>query len=214
MACYSEVLQRDPAYAPAWRGLGDARREAGDPSQASACYQEAIRLQPQDADAHSGLGACLRELGRKPEAQVGVRGSAAGARLPKALHGLARARACRVPKRTVPTAAPALLSTPQAEFEAAVRLRPKCALALGNLAGAYYEQVCRVHFVTASLRSRIDMCTRLAGDAVGCRSPDAQATMQRHPATLQGKLEEAVACYRRAIAVQPQFPEAYNNREC
>lgn len=29
--------------------------------------------------------------------------------------------------------------------------------------------------------------------------------------TPQGKLDAAIACYRRAIAAQPQFPEAYNN---
>ena len=39
LACYSEVLRRDPGHAPAWRGLGDVRREAGEPAQAVACYQ-------------------------------------------------------------------------------------------------------------------------------------------------------------------------------
>lgn len=28
---------------------------------------------------------------------------------------------------------------------------------------------------------------------------------------LQGKLEEAIACYRHAITLQPAFPEAHNN---
>jgi protein O-GlcNAc transferase len=33
-------------------------------------------------------------------------------------------------------------SEAQACFETCVRLRPGCALSLGNLAGLYYEQVC------------------------------------------------------------------------
>jgi protein O-GlcNAc transferase len=42
--CYGEALRLDPRYAPAWRGLGDLMREAGEAGQALACYQEAVRL--------------------------------------------------------------------------------------------------------------------------------------------------------------------------
>jgi protein O-GlcNAc transferase len=37
--CYSDALRLDPNYAPAWRGLGDSYREAGDHQQAVLCYQ-------------------------------------------------------------------------------------------------------------------------------------------------------------------------------
>lgn len=37
--CYREALQIDPHYAPAWRGLGDLFREAGDHNQAVVYYQ-------------------------------------------------------------------------------------------------------------------------------------------------------------------------------
>jgi protein O-GlcNAc transferase len=70
LACYGEVLQREPLHAPAWRGLGDVHREGGDHTQAAACYQEALRLQPHNADAHTGLGAALKELGRRSEAEA------------------------------------------------------------------------------------------------------------------------------------------------
>lgn len=39
LACYTEVLRHDAGYAPAWRGLGDCHREAGDHAQAATCYQ-------------------------------------------------------------------------------------------------------------------------------------------------------------------------------
>lgn len=39
LTCYAEVLRRDARHAPAWRGLGDARREAGEHAEAVACYQ-------------------------------------------------------------------------------------------------------------------------------------------------------------------------------
>lgn len=45
-ACYAEALRLDPAYAPAWRGLGDLMREAAEHTQALAAYQEAVRLRP------------------------------------------------------------------------------------------------------------------------------------------------------------------------
>lgn len=97
LGCYAEALRRDPGHAPAWRGLGEVRREAGEHAQAVPCYQEALRLAPGDADARTGLGAALRDLGRQPEAER--------------------------------------------ELEAVARARPGCALALGNLAGVYYDQV-------------------------------------------------------------------------
>jgi tetratricopeptide (TPR) repeat protein len=37
--CYMEALKLDQQHAPAWRGLGDLLREAGDCQQAVACYQ-------------------------------------------------------------------------------------------------------------------------------------------------------------------------------
>lgn len=37
--CYQEALRLEQGYAPAWRGLGDIFREAGDHSNAVACYQ-------------------------------------------------------------------------------------------------------------------------------------------------------------------------------
>ena len=37
--CYQEALRLEQSYAPAWRGLGDVFREAGDHNNAVACYQ-------------------------------------------------------------------------------------------------------------------------------------------------------------------------------
>lgn len=42
LTCYAEVLRRDARHAPAWRGLGDARREAGEHAEAVACYQVGV----------------------------------------------------------------------------------------------------------------------------------------------------------------------------
>jgi protein O-GlcNAc transferase len=187
LACYGEVLQREPLHAPAWRGLGDVHREGGEHTQAAACYQEALRLQPHNADAHTGLGAALKELGRRSEAE--------------------------------------------AEFAAVVALRPKCALALGNLAGVYYDQVggkyvclsviCGSWFVGCWQVG----CLHCLAAVSGMPSLLANGTQTSRLLTslpcayglrlccivLQGKLEDAISSYRRAITAQPQFPEAYNN---
>ncbi len=37
--CYSEALRLEPGYAPAWRGLADILREAGEHAQALPLYQ-------------------------------------------------------------------------------------------------------------------------------------------------------------------------------
>lgn len=53
----------------------------------------------------------------------------------------------------------------------------------------------------------------LAGEPAGCRlhGPALSGCCTTHPGCLQGKLEQAIGTYQRAIAAQPQFPEAYNN---
>lgn len=37
--CYTDALNLDAHYAPAWRGLGDLFREEGNLQQALSCYQ-------------------------------------------------------------------------------------------------------------------------------------------------------------------------------
>lgn len=69
-ACYTAALALSPAYAPAWRGLGDLAREAGEHVGAVRAYREALRLRPDYADALSGCGVSLKALGRLPEARA------------------------------------------------------------------------------------------------------------------------------------------------
>lgn len=44
--CYGQALQVSSGYAPAWRGLADLLREAGDFGSAVACYQARRRPFP------------------------------------------------------------------------------------------------------------------------------------------------------------------------
>ncbi|HEX5217324.1 MAG TPA: protein kinase [Vicinamibacterales bacterium] len=74
---YERAVQLDPNYAPAWAGLGRARRliaKWGGPSgkgllpQAEAAFQRALELDPDLSSAHDLSAYVESELGRAPEA--------------------------------------------------------------------------------------------------------------------------------------------------
>ena len=115
----------------------------------------------------------------------------------------------------------------QACFQVVARLRPGCALSLGNLAGIYYEQVpsqlcsrtvTRTHGAVIVWPLEVHML-RLSSsgdgptDGLKCATaycaacPVANSTCAR----VQGMLDDAIMTYKEAIAREPNFPEAYNN---
>lgn len=102
-----------------------------------------------------------------------------------------------------------------------VALRPECALALGNLAGVLYDQArwsgegpCLGGAHGTGVKAKRGLLRRAVGGTLHA-PPAARLTPHDAPPLpsppMQGKLEEAIGCYRRAIALQPAFPEAHNN---
>jgi len=65
---YKLAIRLDPAYAPAYGGLGDAYFNGGNWEQALVAYKEQVRLAPNDAQAQYDLGYFYNAAGRHGEA--------------------------------------------------------------------------------------------------------------------------------------------------
>ena len=112
--------------------LGDLYRQwLSRPQDAVAAYREAIALEPKNAGAHYALGLSLAELGQTAEAQAAL-GEAATLAPKNPLVPAARA-ALEVQKGMAEQAGGRRTEARQA-YAAALRLDPKQALALNNLA--------------------------------------------------------------------------------
>ena len=65
---YKLAIRLDPAYGPAYGGLGDAYFNGGNWEQALVAYKEQVRLAPNDAQAQYDLGYFYNAAGRHGEA--------------------------------------------------------------------------------------------------------------------------------------------------
>lgn len=186
MDCYSSALCMNPTMVEIYNNMGDLWRVQGPAGQSGArnMYMEALRLQKTFAPAWRGLGESYREMGEHSTA-LGFYQEALRLRAgyEDAFTGMG-------------LCLKELGRREEAEqcFKEVVRLRPCCALSLGNLAGA----------------GGVD------GKCTGVKAVMCCCVWKTHcpPTGLyyeQGKLEEAIATYKQALAIEPVFPEAYNN---
>ena len=65
---YSQAVKKLPAYAAAWRALGESRVALRDLRRAAAAYEKLIALEPRDALAQMRLGEIYRDTGRAEDA--------------------------------------------------------------------------------------------------------------------------------------------------
>jgi choline-sulfatase len=65
---YERATEKLPAYAAAWRGLGESRVALKDRRGAAAAFEKLIALSPRDALARVQLGEAYRDMGRGEDA--------------------------------------------------------------------------------------------------------------------------------------------------
>ncbi len=186
VACFRQAIALWPEYGDVHSNLGNVLSFLGRVDEAVAAYEAALRLRPDDPIVLNNLSNALRLLGRLEE-------SAAAARKAVAL----RADYADAHNNLGAT----LLMQGQAAeaadcFREALRLRPGLAEAHGNL----MEAVRRLGRPQEAV----------ARPGPGQESPEA-LNNQGNALKDQGRLDEAIACYRRALRHWPDYPELHYN---
>jgi len=179
---YARILLARPTHASALHNLGILANQAEDHRMAVDLFERAVAVRPRSADFHASLAAALMSSGEMERAER--------------------------------------------EFHAALRLDPGCVEALFNSArllesqGKLQEASTRLHAILKIESNHREALTRLgqlyrscAFDAVGGAEPERVAALYRagNLHQLQGGLGEAIACFEKALALDPHYADARND---
>jgi tetratricopeptide (TPR) repeat protein len=193
-AAQKRSLQLRPDYALAWFNLGLATQDGDDLEAAADSYRQAVRIDPNLAEAYNNLGMVLREMGNDAGALE--------------------------------------------QFDTALRIRPQYVQARRNLVEAYNAlgvmEMERANPATAARHfraalaatathavSRINLANALLalgeleealhhGKIAVAQDPAVAAGHHNLGSILRrlNRVDEAQACYRKALAIEPEFVEA------
>jgi tetratricopeptide (TPR) repeat protein len=166
-----------------------AYHRAGQLQRAEELYREILQTDPVNADVYYLLGAACQTLGRLDEA---------AASLQQAVR-LSPGHAAAHNHLGVVLVQQGRLREAMASFQAALRLKPDFAEARSNLRKALSD--------LGRSESQVVQPPTMQPP------PDQAAALNNRGTALaqQGKLDEAAACYRRALELRSDFAEAHNN---
>ncbi|RKU01851.1 glycosyltransferase [Burkholderia sp. Nafp2/4-1b] len=215
MQSCARAIELRPGYAEAYNNLGNVLQDLGELDAAAASYGKAIAFHPAYAEAHSNLGNVLRARERHADAIAHYRRAlASSAALPAATHGLGLSlwalgelgEAASVLRAATAESADASLhntyagvlrdagdlDAAAAHYARAIALDASMAAAHANLSGVRRRQA---RYAEALVHAQDAI--RLAPDLVDAHN---QAGNAHHGL---GNLDEAQACYRTALELNP-----------
>jgi tetratricopeptide (TPR) repeat protein len=192
VASFRKAIALQPDFAQAYTNLGAALRDLGRPREAEAALRQAIRLQPANPTNYLHLGDLLFQLGKTADA-------AAMFRRAIELDPTMAAAYLRLGDLLRATGRPA---EALAVYRKAIELDPKLEGAFTRLARVLVD-IGRLDEAIAAYRKalEIDSPARSGEALLGLGSALA----------LQGKHAEAVAMFRQAIRLRPDWAEAHCN---
>ncbi len=180
------VLKRNPQNVPALSMLGIAYMKAGQLDKAQVCFQEEIRLKPQMDTAHLNLGTVYKRTGRPELAEREYRAALAlSPRMPEAVASLAQ-----------------ILLGQKRTAEARQVLEPALSAHVES-ADIYFEKGVLEAMTQNWEAARFAFTKVLTLDP---RRDEAMANLGRI-AYQQGRVDEAIAQYERALRLAPQNVE-------
>jgi len=215
IACYGKALEIDPRDVNTWSNKGTALGALGRHEEAISCLDKALQLDPESAPAWSNKGSALDSLGRYEEALAcfaeALRADPQNAVLwhnkGKSLYALAR------------------YEEAVTYFDKSVRLDPRYAsawtgqaLALAALgrpkeAGACLAKAEEIDPQCADDLKRVLGARGHHEMALNSFNPNAAAWVTRGTDLLKAvRYEEALACFAKALEIDPRFGGAWYNR--
>jgi tetratricopeptide (TPR) repeat protein len=184
-AQFKRALEINPYEADARNNFGNALMQMGRVEEAVEQYQKSVEITPNNASTYTNLGAALLQKGEIDQAIVQFRKALAldpRNDLADYCLGLAFSKKGQVDEAI-------------AAYQQALAINPNNALAQNNLAALVQK-------------TQPD----LAPTPAPPNPNPAQAHLQRGYALLQkGAVDEAIAEYQKALAINPDYAEAHNN---
>ncbi len=187
LAAARRAVEVDPAFAAGWNNLGIVLQETGQLEQSMACLMRVSELLPASADAQNNLGNTARLLGRLDVAEMHYR---------RALE--------RDPQRADAHSNLASLLSAQQRFAEAETLARR-AIELAPQFVDAYRNLADIELARGNVASALQIVEVMSAFA------------SKHPSTLVararifrlvGRLDEALANAREAIALQPESADA------
>jgi Flp pilus assembly protein TadD len=221
---YRSILQAGSTDPQVWCYLGTAQLALGQPAQAEASYRQALQIRPQLAEAYADLGVAQAQQGKLGEAAANIQQALQlRPNYPEAYSNLA----ILLNQLGRPADAVSCL-------EEALRQRPDYPEAYNNLglvylsrgrpkeAATYFRRALAFQPQFEQARRNLEAALRSAeGGTATPPVPPAAALPPEHAARVQnvrgiglaneGKWDEAVACFREAVRLRPDYADAFNN---
>ena len=215
-AHYREALRIAPDFAEAHYNLAGIRFQQGRPADALVEYREALHDRPDYAEAHAWLAVTLNNTGKTDEALTHFREALRlDPSLPEAHNGLGVALLGQRKREEA-----------IAEFSSAVHLKPDYAEAHNNLgfafaqqdklgqAAAQFQEALRIKPDYADAKANLAAISpRQSGSGSAPSALAGAADGEYRLATAlasQGKAEEAIGHFRKALQIQPDSAEVNN----
>ncbi|MCX4244192.1 tetratricopeptide repeat protein [Paraliomyxa miuraensis] len=197
-SAYDEVLRQAPEHAAAWSMKGVLALQQSRPADAVPLLKRAIELDATQPGFHLNLGNALRGVDRLDDAIDSYRHAIAlDPDMAPAHNNLGNALRDR---GDLPEAADA--------YRGALEIEPSFFPAAANLAQVLAKRDLPRDEVLAAL----DRALALA-EASGLRTPDVANLHNARGNALQadGRIDDTIACYRQAVALDSTFSEAHLN---
>jgi len=190
IAAYRRALELRPDYPQALNNLGNSLRRTGEFKEAAAAFRRAVQLRPDYFEAHNNLGGALTSMRDFSGAVLAY--SAALKLRPTAEIHCNLGAALRDDRR---------LDEALDLYQRALRLQPDYAPALLGLADT--------HAARGDLEQVLDLNRQIL--ARGLRPADETEASLGNALKLLGQVGESIACYRRALALNPGNSVIHDN---
>ena len=181
----SALFPRNPLYLTS---LGTAYRAKKLFDRATACYYRILEIEPNTASAHFGIGNTLQAAGRLAEAEASFgRALALNPNLVEARYNLANLQKSS-----------GKYSDAVDNYQMAVNVKPDFADAFHNMGSALYTM------------GKLDEALASYQRALWCNLPETHNNI----GTIffdKGQFSKALTYYKQAIALKPDYIEAFNN---
>eukprot|EP00213_Chloropicon_mariensis_P007060 CAMPEP_0197476648 /NCGR_PEP_ID=MMETSP1309-20131121/9243_1 /TAXON_ID=464262 /ORGANISM="Genus nov. species nov., Strain RCC998" /LENGTH=1051 /DNA_ID=CAMNT_0043017065 /DNA_START=357 /DNA_END=3509 /DNA_ORIENTATION=- len=209
---YLQAIRYNQQYAPAWIGLAELWREQQQYARAVSCYKTILKFQPGNAETYSGLGLCYTEMKELNEAE----------RCYSEVVSMYRQNAVALANLAGVYYEQGRLEQAIQTYKEAIKIDPNFPEVYNNLSNAlreagFFDDAISCYTTCIRIQCGLAPNASIYRPIPPLFSPVA---VQRLCVVynnlggvlkIQGRVQEAIACFQQVRMLQPDSPEAHAN---